>query len=123
MPRRPRKPCAFPGCAELVEAEERFCSRHRTQDAREDHRKRGNFRERGYDSRWDKVKALKLIANPICEQCALEGRVTIATVVHHLIPVKERPDLLLSFDNLKSLCRRCHAREHAETARQGEGKS
>jgi len=123
LPRRPRKPCAFFGCPELVEAEERFCPRHRTQEAREDRRKRGNFRERGYDSRWDKVKSLKLRANPVCERCASEGRVTIATVVHHVIPVNERPDLLLSFENLKSLCRRCHAREHAKTAGQGRGKS
>lgn len=37
-----------------------------------------------------------------------------ATMVHHIIPIEERPDLALSLDNLRSLCDECHNREHPE---------
>lgn len=37
-----------------------------------------------------------------------------ATMVHHLIPLEERPDLALRLDNLISLCDECHNRRHPE---------
>lgn len=37
-----------------------------------------------------------------------------ATMVHHVIPITERPDLALDLNNLRSLCWECHNREHPE---------
>ena len=37
-----------------------------------------------------------------------------ATMVHHVIPLEERPDLALDLDNLRSLCDECHNRRHPE---------
>lgn len=37
-----------------------------------------------------------------------------ATMVHHMIPLEERPDLALDLDNLRSLCDECHNRRHPE---------
>ena len=37
-----------------------------------------------------------------------------ATMVHHLIPRSERPDLELELDNLLSLCAECHEKRHPE---------
>ncbi len=37
-----------------------------------------------------------------------------AVMVHHIIPVEERPDLALDLNNLRSLCSECHNREHPE---------
>ena len=37
-----------------------------------------------------------------------------ATLVHHIIPRSERPDLELVLDNLVSLCARCHDEAHPE---------
>lgn len=37
-----------------------------------------------------------------------------ATMVHHVIPLEERPDLGLDLDNLVSLCDECHNRRHPE---------
>ena len=31
-----------------------------------------------------------------------------AQMVHHIIPLEERPDLALNLDNLRSLCNECH---------------
>ena len=37
-----------------------------------------------------------------------------ATMVHHIIPRSERPDLELDLDNLRSLCAECHEKNHPE---------
>ena len=34
MPTKPKHPCAWPGCPELVESGERYCEKHRRQEAR-----------------------------------------------------------------------------------------
>lgn len=36
------------------------------------------------------------------------GRVTAATVVDHIVPVREAPDRRLDPDNLQPLCKHCH---------------
>lgn len=43
-----------------------------------------------------------------------------AIMVHHVIPRKERPDLELNIDNLRSLCNICHNRRHPEKGGQGK---
>lgn len=40
-----------------------------------------------------------------------------ATMVHHLHPIDERPDLALSLANLRSLCDACHNKRHPEKGR------
>ncbi len=40
-----------------------------------------------------------------------------AQMVHHIIPISERPDLALNLSNLRSLCYECHEREHPERHR------
>lgn len=37
-----------------------------------------------------------------------------ATMVHHIIPRSERPDLELVLENLISLCPECHEKRHPE---------
>lgn len=37
-----------------------------------------------------------------------------ATIVHHIIPRTERPDLELDLDNLQSVCATCHNQEHPD---------
>ncbi|WP_432207955.1 HNH endonuclease signature motif containing protein [Ancylobacter polymorphus] len=41
--------------------------------------------------------------------------------VHHLISVRERPDLRLDVANLQCLCRSCHSRITARTQAFGRG--
>jgi 5-methylcytosine-specific restriction protein A len=72
---------------------------------------RGKTGERGYDYTWQRLRKMKLAANPICEiQTHCKGLVPdcAATEVHHVQSVKERPDLRLVWENLKSICRPCH---------------
>lgn len=41
-------------------------------------------------------------------------RVRPATVVHHIKPKTEYPDLAMDIDNLLSLCDACHNKRHPE---------
>lgn len=38
----------------------------------------------------------------------------MATMVHHIRPLQQHPDLALEMDNLVSLCDRCHDEAHPE---------
>lgn len=37
-----------------------------------------------------------------------------AEMVHHRLPIEQRPDLRLDITNLESLCNQCHAITHAQ---------
>lgn len=63
---------------------------------------------------WQKARARYLRANPLCVRCERQGVTEAATVVHHRVDVRDRPDLALSEDNFESLCKAHH---DAETSR------
>ena len=70
---------------------------------------------------WKRMRAIALIRDGgMCQACMerLKDGVGFhprrATMVHHIIPISERPDLALELDNLRSLCAACHAAEHPE---------
>ena len=58
---------------------------------------------------WRRCRKLALQRdNYLCQSCLRQGRTTVATEVHHIIPLEQRRDLALSIDNLMSLCHECH---------------
>lgn len=64
-----------------------------------------------YNSKeWLSLRSEKLKLNPLCEECEVKGKLIPATVVNHIQPVTQFPDLKLNIDNLESLCRKCHDR-------------
>ncbi|MGE5482253.1 MAG: HNH endonuclease [Bacteroidota bacterium] len=112
MPRRLHKPCAYPGCPSLV-GDSRFCPAHAQVERRIEDERRGSARDRGYDTRWDKVRRAKLARDPLCERCLQVGRVTPATMVHHLRSLRQGGEAL-EMANLLSVCRRCHDDLHSQ---------
>lgn len=68
--------------------------------------------------RWKKLRADKLTANPICEECEAKGLSTPATEVHHLTEVESVPTaeamerLMFDYSNLESVCHSCHSEIH-----------
>lgn len=48
----------------------------------------------------------------LCQECKRYGKTTPAKIVHHIIPLEQRPDLKLHNDNLVSLCFQCHEQMH-----------
>ena len=80
-----------------------------------------------YNSReWKELRAAKLRANPLCEQCVADGEakgirggyIRAASCVHHIHPIEdtktyeEMRHWAFLWGNLQSLCRECHARIH-----------
>ena len=125
--RRPLKPCASAGCAELLRGET-YCPRHQAEydSRRVDQAKKTNARynERRSESdkfygtaRWRKLSLYFRKLHPLCANCKAEGRVTPAQVVDHIEPYKLRPDLATEWSNLRALCHACHNRIGARVGR------
>ena len=113
MPRKPKHPCAYPGCPELVEHGARYCPEHQVM-VNKDYERYGRDREakKRYGYQWRKIRARQLAAFPLCERCKTLGRVTPATLVHHKIPLTQGGTN--DPGNLQSLCQSCHSKIHAE---------
>lgn len=115
MPNRAAKPCAYPGCRELVQGVSRCAEHRRYQDedeARQTHRL--------YDRRWQARRLHQLASHPWCEDCLGDGIYTQATDVHHVRRhFGDRATFMSS--PLLSLCQRCHSRRTAAEMREGKG--
>lgn len=102
-----RRPCPEPGCSALTESGR--CDEHRP----ERYKRRGTTAERGYGSDWQKVRALKLAEDPIC-QMLIVCKGEAATEVHHRIRINDAPALRLERSNLISSCKPCHERVESD---------
>ena len=67
---------------------------------------------------WRSLAAKVVREEMVCRHCRRKGRTKKAVVADHIIPLKRRPDLLLSRRNIQALCSECHrqktAREHLQ---------
>lgn len=63
---------------------------------------------------WQKLRAIKLSANPLCEDCEEVGFLVFATVVDHRLAISAGGEPFPPIEELASLCARCH---NAKTAR------
>lgn len=115
MPQRSKRPCAHVGCRNLVTPPALYCETHLS-DAGAYDRWRGSARERGYSSRWERIRLAYLRGHPLCEECEKQGRVTPAEQVHH----KDGNVSNMSEDNLMSVCSACHNRITAKQHPRGE---
>jgi 5-methylcytosine-specific restriction endonuclease McrA len=66
---------------------------------------------KGSDRRWRKLRARKLAEEPRCEACLAKGLVTVATEVHHVLPIS-RGGGKYDWNNLESVCRECQDEAH-----------
>ena len=108
MPRKPKTPCRYPGCPALCDGA--YCEKHQSViDHEYNTRHRDRDASRFYSSdRWRKLRAAKLSRNPLCEECARQGRHTPAKMVDHIVPIRFG-GRSLDMDNLQSLCWSCHS--------------
>lgn len=65
--------------------------------------------ERGYGSAWQKARLRHLQDNPLCVFCLKEKRITLATVVDHIIPHRGDQALFWDAGNWQSLCPTHHS--------------
>lgn len=102
MPTKPKRPCTEPGCPELN------CKKHARDRFRE------HSTKRGYNYHWEvKFRPQFLIKNPLCADCKKAGRIKAAKEVHHILKIKDRPDLKYDEENCMALCKSCHAKRTA----------
>src|ERR1022692_4714026 len=98
MPAAPKRPCAFPGCGELVTHGR--CTAHTQKQER-----RGGSTERGYDYVWQQFRDWFIRRHPLCADCGI-----VATSdVHHVKKVRDYPELKRVEGNCLGLCHQCHA--------------
>ncbi len=110
MPYKPKRPCSYPGCPKLTDG--RYCPEHKKlmekqYDAYQRSRESTAFYR---SSDWKKMRANYLIEHPFCVECNRNGKLTKATVVDHIIPIRMGGPLLEE-SNLQSLCASCHTRK------------
>src|SRR5512139_1258783 len=108
MPQRARRPCAAPGCAELVQSGA-YCTTH--QPASHDERPTAN--ERGYGADWQRLRLAHLRREPLCRDPfhVHPEQLLPATDVDHIVPKSKGGTDVES--NLQSLCHACHSRKTA----------
>ena len=104
MPHKALKPCRHSGCPNLTD--DLYCTEHKPM-----HPDRPSASKRGYSSKWQKVSRAYLRCNPLCVRCLAGGRYIQATVTDHIIPHRNRPELLWNETNFQALCKPCHDRK------------
>ena len=107
MPKAPKRPCRYPGCPNLCDKGV-YCSQHMQFSS---DRMRGGAESRGYDARWRKARTAFLQRNPLCNECMKRGKITPATVVDHIIPLRGDRKLFWDESNWQPLCKCCHDRK------------
>ena len=119
MASRPSKLCAYPLCGNLTD--ETYCPLHKKAKAAQQVQ-----RNRIYDATRDKklvafynskewivVRHMALVRdNYLCQVCLESDRLTPATMVHHIIGIRDDWEKRLDIDNLVSVCDACHNKLH-----------
>lgn len=113
MPIKPKVPCAYPGCPNLVVSG--YCDEHKKK-RNEDYNKyeRDKFSKTFYNSTlWKGIRKKHLALEPFCRECMKEGRIVKAVIVDHIVPIKKGGSRY-DEENLQSLCWNCHSRKSVE---------
>ena len=111
MPKRPKKPCGFPGCPLLTH--NRYCEEHtRVMNTRYNKYERPYTSSERYGSEWRKIRNRFIKEHPLCEECLKQDRLTPSKEVHHIVPLKNGGTN--REDNLMALCKSCHSKITAE---------
>ena len=108
MPKKAKRPCRYRGCPRLTDLSSGYCAEHEKIQVRAYDKSRRTEHNQRYGSKWRKLRKRFLDAHPLCEQCRLQGKYTMATEVHHIKPLSEggTNDEV----NLMPLCKSCHSR-------------
>ncbi len=79
--------------------------------AKEREQFRGSKQSRGYGGEWERISRMKRQECPVCEVCDDAP----ADDVDHIVKFQGVNDpLRTDWENLRSICRGCHAKKHQE---------
>lgn len=111
MPKKPKRPCSFPGCPKLTDG--RFCEEHeKLENKRYEKYDRDPAVRRRYGRAWKRIRDSYVQLHPLCELCQEKGLLVPTEEVHHRTPLSEGGTH--ARENLIALCKPCHARIHAK---------
>lgn len=114
MPKKPKRPCRYPGCSSLAEDGEQYCPAHKKRMQQHyDHFTRGYNGHKRYGSQWRKIRTRYVKKHPLCEECLKHRRYVPVEEVHHIKPISEGGTN--DEGNLMSLCRSCHEKIHKKS--------
>jgi 5-methylcytosine-specific restriction protein A len=112
MPRKPKRPCSYPGCPELTD--DRYCEQHQSLVNKQYNKyQRDPESNKRYGRSWKRIRDRYIKTHPLCEECQRQGRLTPAEEVHHIIPLANGGSN--NKENLMSLCKSCHSRITAQS--------
>jgi len=107
MPYAAKKECAHPRCPDVVPSGQRHCTKHKRAEVKQYERGRGSSSERGYDRKWQKIRAVIIARDPVCKACNRKP----TTDVDHITP--RRRGGTDAESNLQGLCHTCHSSKTA----------
>lgn len=121
MPVAPPSVCSAPGCRRLAVPGATRCAEHKAQRdveraeylkaAHKDYNAKRPASDKFYwTNTWKRKSEEFRVARPLCDECERIGLVVPSTMVDHIVPYRERPDLGLDDTNLRALCWQCHNR-------------
>ena len=114
MPKKPKRPCSYPGCPKLTYG--RFCEKHQKQEnKRYEKYDRLPETKKRYGRAWKRIRDRHIAQHPLCEVCKRNGRLTPTEEVHHIVPLSQGGTH--DDSNLMSLCKSCHSKI---TAKEGD---
>jgi len=111
LPYKPKHPCSYPSCPELILPGESFCTDHKRAEQKRYDKQRGTAAQRGYGPRWQRYRRLYIAENPLCinfDECH-----NVTTIVDHIQPVSQGGDFW-DPKNHQPMCKSCHDRKTAE---------
>jgi hypothetical protein len=102
-----KKPCAGPNCPVLMSSGQRFCPKHaaKTKERINEGRRSDEVRKLYKRTFWIEFREWFLRKHPVCQR-VIDGKRCLqpATVVHHMLSPRDRPDLFLDEDNCRAVC-------------------
>ena len=73
MPKKPRRPCSYPGCPNLCDGQ--YCEEHRKQARRQyDKYERSPYVNKKYGRAWKRIRDRYVAEHPLCEMCLEQGK-------------------------------------------------
>ena len=69
---------------------------------------------RGYGAEHRRIRTQLLQEEPLCQECKRKGRVTVATIADHIVPLSKGGKTERS--NYQALCRECSDRKTLKDA-------
>lgn len=105
MPMKPKRPCNYINCNELVTSG--YCDKHKQVDQQMYDSRRGSNTERGYGATHRKIREVVKREEPLCRECLKTGKITPSNEMDHI----DGNAWNTSRDNLEMLCSSCHSRK------------